>query len=579
MRLRVALAQVNTTVGALDANRERLAAAISDARAAGAELVVFPEMALVGYPPEDLVLRTDFLAEAESALTRLAESTRGLTAIVGTALLADDVCNAAAILSDGEVCGYARKVKLPNYGVFDEERYFAPGEAPTLLMLGELPIGVSICEDIWVPDGPLVPQVRAGNALLAVNVSASPYHRGKEHVRRTMLAARAADHSVPLVFVNLVGGQDELVFDGGSAVFDEQGRVIASGAMFAEDLMVVDVDLSPARRRRLREPMARRTWTETAEPPLNVVTVARQDGGAGVSPVKPVAAHLAPPLDDLEVVWRALGLGLGDYVRKNGFRSVLVGLSGGIDSALTAAVAVDALGAERVHAVTMPSRFSSQGTFDDALAVAERMGISCPTIPIEPLVGAFTQALAALFAGKGPDVTEENLQARIRGTLLMALSNKFGHLLLTTGNKSENAMGYCTLYGDMAGGFAVLKDIPKTLVFALARHRNLRGPGHPIPESVIERPPTAELRENQKDEDSLPPYALLDRVLEAFVEEDRSIAEIAARGIDPDVARRVARTVDRNEYKRRQGPPGIRITPKAFGKDRRMPITNNWDKG
>ncbi|MFN7951783.1 MAG: NAD+ synthase [bacterium] len=577
MRLRVALAQVNTTVGALDRNRERLAAAIAEARAAGAELVVFPEMALTGYPPEDLVLRTDFLAEARDSLARLAESTRGLTAIVGTALLADDVFNAAAILSDGEVRGFGRKVKLPNYGVFDEERYFAPGETPTLLVLGELPIGISVCEDIWVPDGPLVAQVRSGNALLAVNISASPYHRGKEHVRRTMLAARAADHSVPLVFVNLVGGQDELVFDGGSAVFDEQGRVIASGAMFAEDLLVVDVDLSPARRRRLREPMARRTWTDAPEPPLHRVEVPRMRVAAA-APL-PAVAPLAPDLDDLDVVWRALVLGLADYVRKNGFRSVLVGLSGGIDSALTAAIAVDALGTDRVHAVTMPSRFSSRGTFDDALEVAKRLGIGCPTIPIEPLVGAFATALTALFAGRASDVTEENLQARIRGTLLMALSNKFGHLLLTTGNKSENAMGYCTLYGDMAGGFAVLKDIPKTLVFALARHRNRQGPGQPIPESVIERPPTAELRENQKDEDSLPPYGLLDRVLEAYVEEDRSIAEIAARGIDVDVVRRVARTVDRNEYKRRQGPPGIRITPKAFGKDRRMPITNNWDQG
>lgn len=578
MRLRVALAQVNTTVGALEANRRRIAAALGEARAAGAELVVFPEMALTGYPPEDLVLRTDFLAAARASLEKLAAETAGLTAVVGTALLEDDVFNAAAILSDGAVRGYARKVKLPNYGVFDEERYFAPGDAPTVLTLGELPIGVSVCEDIWVPDGPLVPQVRAGNALLAINISASPYHRGKEHVRRTMLAARAADHSVPLVFVNLVGGQDELVFDGGSAVFDEQGRVVAAAEMFAEDLVVADIDLTRARSRRLREPMARRSWLHVPEAPLNVVSVARPAAGATAA-LSPAPAKLAPELGDLEVVWRALVLGLADYVRKNGFQSVLVGLSGGIDSALTAAIAVEALGPERVHAVTMPSRFSSEGTFNDALAVAKCLAIPCPTIPIEPLMAQFSAALAPLFAGRAADVTEENLQARIRGTLLMALSNKFGHLLLTTGNKSENAMGYCTLYGDMAGGFAVLKDIPKTLVFALSRHRNLRGPGQVIPESVIERPPTAELRENQKDEDSLPPYVILDQILAGYVEEDRSISELAARGLDAELVRKVARTVDRNEYKRRQGPPGIRITPKAFGKDRRMPITNGWDRG
>ena len=340
MRLRVALAQVNTTVGALEANRRRIAAALGEARAAGAELVVFPEMALTGYPPEDLVLRTDFLAAARASLDRLAAETGGLTAIVGTALLEDDVFNAAAIVSDGAVRGFARKVKLPNYGVFDEERYFAPGEAPTVVTL--------------------VPQVRTGNALLAVNISASPYHRGKEHVRRTMLAARAADHSVPLVFVNLVGGQDELVFDGGSAVFDEQGRVVASAAMFAEDLLVVDIDLARARGRRLREPMARRTWLHVPEAPVNVVAVPRPAAPAGA--LVAAAARLAPDLAELEVVWRALVLGLADYVRKNGFQTVLVGLSGGIDSALTAAIAVEGLGAERVHAVTMPSRFSSEGT-------------------------------------------------------------------------------------------------------------------------------------------------------------------------------------------------------------------------
>ncbi len=576
MRLRVALAQINPTVGALERNRRRISDAIHQAQRSGAELVVFPEMALTGYPPEDLVQRTDFLAEARAALDQLAAEARGVVALVGTALLEGDVFNAAAVLAEGAVCGFARKLKLPNYGVFDEERYFAPGSAPTMLELGEIPIGLGICEDIWVPDGPLLPQVRSGGALLAVNLSASPYHRGKEHVRRTMLAARAADHSVPLVFVNLVGGQDELVFDGGSAVFDEEGRIVAAAEMFAEDLVVVDVDLSPARRRRLREPMARRGWAAAPEPHLHVVRVPRSVASGGARGAAP--AKVAPELPHLEVVWRALVLGLRDYVQKNGFRSVLVGLSGGIDSALTAAIAVDALGPERVHAVTMPSRYSSEGTFADALAVAKNLGIECPAIAIEPLMAAFGEALAPRFAGTRPDVTEENLQARIRGTLLMALSNKFGHLLLTTGNKSENAMGYCTLYGDMAGGFAVLKDIPKTLVFALARHRNEAAAAPLIPVSVIERPPTAELRENQKDEDSLPPYPVLDAILASYVEEDRSLAEIASRGVDLELARRVARTVDRAEYKRRQGPPGIRITPKAFGKDRRMPITNGWDK-
>jgi NAD+ synthase (glutamine-hydrolysing) len=530
--MKIALAQVDPVVGDLEGNRELILARIEEAGAAGADLIVLPELVVTGYPPEDLLLRPGFVRAAEASVERIAAETRGIVALVGAPLYDGDLYNACAICADGEVMGWAKKWHLPNYGVFDEKRYFASGSELALVDVAGTKVGITICEDMWIPGAPTTDLASAG-AELIVNLSASPFHAGRAQEREGIFAARARESGVRVALCNTVGGQDELIFDGHSLVLDSDGSVLARAPGFEEALLVVDLE--------------------------------RREG-------VPVEA-----LDDeLEEMRRALVLGLRDYVRKNGFADVVVGVSGGIDSALTAALAVEALGPERVHCVSMPSRYSSEGTRSDAQRLAENLGCDFQELPIEPVVEAFGAVLADPFAGREPDLAEENLQARIRGTLLMALSNKFGWLLVATGNKSELSVGYATLYGDMAGGFALLKDVFKTDVFRLARHLNERARRELVPQSTIDRAPSAELREDQLDADSLPPYPELDQVLEAYVEEDRSLDDLIVDGFDPDVVARAAALVDRAEYKRRQAPPGVRLRSKAFGRDRRTPITNRW---
>jgi NAD+ synthase (glutamine-hydrolysing) len=571
--LKLALAQINTVVGDLDGNRSLILARLGEARAAGAGLVLFPELAVTGYPPEDLLLRPAFVRAARRTLDEIAAATDGIAALVGFPSFEGDLYNACAVCADGEVRAVYRKRFLPNYGVFDEERYFAAGRDLVMLRLGEVLVGLTICEDMWQPGPPATDLALAGAQLL-VNLSASPFHVGKDREREEMFQQRARDTSSFVAFVNAVGGQDELVFDGHSVVLDDEGEVLARAPGFQEALLVVDVDPTAAMGRRLSETRRRALARERDGPPrVEIVTLALE----GSAPEAPVPTDDVVPLgDDLEQMLLALVLGLRDYVEKNGFRDVVIGLSGGIDSALTAALAVEALGPQRVHGVSMPSQFSSEATRGDARRLAESLGIDFREIPIDEAVAAFEQSLAPSFADVARDLTEENLQARVRGVLLMALSNKFGWLVVATGNKSELSVGYATLYGDMAGGFALLKDVFKTDVFRLAGHVNVRAGRELIPRSIIERPPSAELRENQLDQDSLPPYPELDRVLEAYVELDRSREELLADGFDPDVVDRALAMVDRAEYKRRQAPPGVKLRPKAFGRDRRTPITNRW---
>ena len=562
----MAAAQLNLVVGDLEGNATRILTAYEQADAAGCDLVAFPELTLTGYPPEDLLLRPAFVAQAREWLDKVAARTGAMAAVVGFPEADRDLYNSAAVLAHGAVQGIYRKHLLPNYAVFDEERYFEPW--PTdgpLFVVGGTRVAVTICEDAWSPSGPILTQAAAG-AELVVNINASPFYAARVRERETMLATRAADASVPVVYVNLVGGQDELVFDGASMCFDEGGQLLARGTQFSEDLLVVDIDVRPAFRRRALDPRGRRR-----APALPEVHVS-----GSRPPEPPVEARIELVLDPVREVYEALVVGTRDYVTKNGFSDVLIGLSGGIDSSLVAAIAADALGPDHVVGVLMPSRYSSGGSIADAEALAEQLGIRTLTIPIEPAHAAFLEMLAEPFAGLEPGLAEENLQARVRGTLLMTLSNKFDWLVLTTGNKSEMATGYSTLYGDMAGGFAVIKDVPKMLVYALCRDRNWRAGRAIIPEAVLEKPPSAELRPDQKDSDSLPEYADLDPILEGYVEGDRSIADLVAEGHDPATVARVARLVDRNEYKRRQAPPGVRVSPKAFGKDRRLPLTNRW---
>jgi NAD+ synthase (glutamine-hydrolysing) len=571
--LRLALAQINPTVGDLPANVKKMTGYLDEARTRGAALVVFPELALSGYPPEDLLLKPSFIRACRRELENLAAHCQGLTAVVGFPEEADDLFNAAAIICDGKLAGTYRKHLLPNYGVFDEDRYFAAGQGHMVLVAPGTRIGVSICEDIWYPNGPHEAQARLGHAELLINISASPYHMGKGKSRERMLAVRAQDNAAALAFCNLVGGQDELVFDGGSAVFDPSGKVMARSRQFAEDLLLVDLDLDEVMRRRLHDPRRRKPVRPKREEGPVVEEI---DISLRLREQAPPTPNPAPtePLGDVAEVYEALVLGTRDYVRKNGFETVVVGLSGGIDSALVACIAADALGSERVVGVMMPSRYSSEHSRRDAAALIDNLGIRSLTIPIEPAFVALTQMLEQTFTGRPADMTEENLQSRIRGTLLMALSNKFGWLVLTTGNKSENSVGYATLYGDMAGGFAVIKDVPKTLVYRLARARNQRAAV--IPENTFIKPPSAELRPDQKDTDTLPDYAELDPILTAYVEQDWSIPEMVAAGMDPATVGRVVAMVDRSEYKRRQAAPGVKITPRAFGKDRRLPITNRF---
>jgi len=570
--MRLALAQIDPVVGDLDGNRDLILARLEEARSDDADLVVFPELAVTGYPPEDLLLRPGFVRAARESLEMIAGAARGVTALVGVPLFDGDLFNACAVCSDGAVRAVYRKRFLPNYGVFDEDRYFAPGRELVVLDLGGARVGITICEDMWQPGPPATDLALAGAELL-VNLSASPFHVGREREREAMFRTRARDNVCFVAFCNMVGGQDELIFDGHSLVLDDEGEVLGRAPGFEECLVVLDVEPSAVIGRRLRDVRRRALARELPEPPaVTAVTVAARASREG----EPRSAPTVPFADELEQMRRALVLGLRDYVRKNRFREIVVGVSGGIDSALTAALAAEALGPEQVHCVSMPSRYSSHGTREDARRLAENLGCDFRELPIEPVVDAFTGVLAESFAGREPDLTEENLQARIRGTLLMALSNKFGWLLVATGNKSEMSVGYATLYGDMAGGFALLKDVFKTDVFRLSRYLNEQAGRELVPQSTIERAPSAELRAGQLDEDSLPPYAELDHVLEAYVEDDRSLEELRTDGFDLEVVQRAVALVDRAEYKRRQAPPGVRLRPKAFGRDRRTPITNRW---
>ena len=574
--LRLGLAQLNPTVGDLDGNFRKVVAAIEAARAQGVEMLVFPEMVLQGYPPEDLLLKPAFIQRSLEVTRALLPHTNGLTAVVGTIERDIDLYNAAAVMHDGQWVGTSRKRHLPNYGVFDENRYFSAERQTKVFRRGDVVFGVSVCEDIWIAGGPSEEQVVRGGAEIILNLSASPYHASKADDRRRMIATRAADNLAIVAYVNLVGGQDEVVFDGGSLVLDERGRVVAEGAMFAEDLVVADVDLEEVFNARLHDTRLRKERQLVEHGPLQrlELPVAPAPGGGVATRValRPRPAQQA--MSEIAEVYAALVLGVHDYVTKNGFETCVLGLSGGIDSALTAAVAVDALGPSHLVGVSMPSEYTSGESREGADELAAALGIRLVTIPIAEVVAGYDRVLAGPFAGRTADTTEENLQARIRGNYLMALSNKFGWLTLTTGNKSETSVGYSTLYGDTAGGFAVLKDVYKTQVYELARWRNTRGAV--IPGRTIARAPSAELKPGQTDQDTLPPYDVLDDILRLYVEEDRSIAEIAKQGHDEPTVRRVARMVDLAEYKRRQSPPGIKISPRAFGKDRRLPITNGW---
>jgi len=577
-RLRLAAAQCNATVGDLEGNAARVLDVYDRAEREGCDLVAFPELALTGYPPEDLLLRPAFVAQAVEVLEKVAARTGRCAAIIGYPEPDRDLYNSAAVCAQGKVLGSYRKHLLPNYSVFDEERYFEPSKDDgPLFRIGGVRVAISICEDAWSPSGPVLTQA-AGGAELVVNVNASPYYAGRLREREAMLATRAADASVPVLYVNMVGGQDELVFDGASMLFDEGGHLVARGKQFSEDFLVVDLDVRPAFRRRALDPRGRVRGAALREVAVSEPQVGGPPSAAGIesrieSRIEP---RLEPLLEPVREVYEALVLGTRDYVHKNGFADVVIGLSGGVDSALVAAIAVDALGPEHVVGVLMPSRFSSDHSISDATTLAALLGVRTITVPIEPAHEAYLEMLAEPFAGMESGLAEENLQARIRGTILMTLSNKLGWLVLTTGNKSEMAVGYATLYGDMAGGFAVIKDVPKTLVYALCRDRNERAGRIVIPESVIDKPPSAELRPGQVDTDSLPPYDVLDPIIEGYVEDDKSVADLEAEGHDPEIVRRVATMIDRNEYKRRQAAPGVRVSPKAFGKDRRLPITNRW---
>ncbi|HEX6745631.1 MAG TPA: NAD+ synthase [Solirubrobacteraceae bacterium] len=569
--MRVALAQINATVGDIAGNEAKVREQLARAREAGAQLALFPELVVTGYPPEDLLLKEHFLADARAAVERIAADAQGVVALVGFPERADDVYNAAAVRADGGVQAVYRKVNLPNYGVFDELRYFQRGPGGAIIDVDGVKVGLTICEDIWVPGPPMTDEALAG-ARLVLNISASPYQAGKGLLREQMIAQRARDSLAAVAFCALVGGQDELVFDGHSFVVDHDGDVIARAPQFAEDLLVCDVDVQAAGAARLRDTRARPAAREMAPAVADLGSFSTQGRSNAAAPGGPVAERL----DDDAEIYAALVLGTRDYVTKSGFEHVVIGLSGGIDSTLVALVAVDALGPDCVTCVTMPSPYSSEGTRGDAHELAENLGVELLELPIGEAMAGYDDLLADVFAGREPDITEENLQARIRGNLLMALSNKFGWLVLTTGNKSEMSVGYSTLYGDSAGGFAVIKDVPKLLVYRLVAERGRRDPESPVPESIVTRAPSAELRPDQRDQDSLPPYEVLDAILEGYVEQDLGREQLIARGLPEADVDRVIRLVDLSEYKRRQNPPGIKVTSKAFGRDRRVPIVNRY---
>ena len=572
--LRIGLCQINTTVGDIEGNTKKILGYIAKGKKMGADLLVFPEMAVTGYPPEDLLLMPKFIDANLKAIQTIAKSTSSITAVVGFVNKDGDIFNSAGLLHNGKLLDAYSKIYLPNYGVFDEDRYFQVGKENFIFTLKSTPIGVSICEDLWYPGDPIRTQALYGGAELIVNISSSPYHTGKVGFREKMISTRASDNAAIVAYCNLVGGQDELVFDGGSMIFDQTGDLIIRGKQFEEDLVMADLNMEAVFRMRLHDPRIRRERVSEEERGLRKIELSNQTRSNKRKPT--LSRRDSKPLARLAEIYTALILGTGDYIRKNGFKTVLIGLSGGIDSALTAAVAVDALGKKGVVGVTMPSQYSSRESIEDSERLAKNLGIRLLTIPITEIFQSYLKTLSPSFKGLERDVTEENIQARIRGNILMALSNKMGWLVLTTGNKSEMSVGYCTLYGDMAGGYAVLKDVPKTMVYELTKFRNRREGRDIIPRRVFTKPPSAELRPDQKDEDSLPPYPVLDPILQAYVEEDKGLEEIAKMGFKEVMIKEVINMVDRNEYKRRQSPPGVKITHRALGKDRRLPVTNKY---
>jgi len=574
--VRVALAQINPTVGDLSGNSDLVLDYINRARAAGADIVAFPELALTGYPPEDLLLKPHFVRDNLSALDRIVAAATNLIVIVGFVDTdGSDTYNAAALIANGKLLDRYHKNFLPNYGVFDEERYFQSGTRCPVFSVGGARIGLNICEDIWYPGGPTKLQALIGDAHLIVNISSSPYYARKTVDRERMLCTRAEDNAVALAYCNQFGGQDELVFDGNSLIINENGAILARGASFAEDLVIADINIERVFAERLHDPRRRREKLRvTADSSLYYLDI-----GNGLAPSTakpPLDQRVESTLEDTEEIYAALVTGTRDYVRKNGFDKVYLGLSGGIDSALTAVIAADAIGADGVNAVFMPTRYSSSESARDAKELANNLGIHFQIIEIEHTFNEYVKMMAPAFNGLAEDTTEENIQARIRGNILMALTNKFRGLVLSTGNKSEMSVGYSTLYGDMAGGFAVLKDVPKTLVYQLSRFVNARRGRPVIPEYIITRAPSAELRPDQKDQDTLPPYEVLDEILECYIERDMSAEAISEAGFPVETVRWVVNRVDAAEYKRRQSAPGIKITPRAFGRDRRMPITNKY---
>jgi NAD+ synthase (glutamine-hydrolysing) len=570
--VRLGLAQINTTVGDIEGNLGLIRDGLRGAREAGCHIAAFPELAVTGYPPEDLVLRRAFCEASREAVASLAPETAGLIAVVGFVdWYNGDAYNAAGVFIDGAWADTYHKQRLPNYGVFDEERYFAAGQRIPVYTAGDITFGVSVCEDIWYPGNPL-DEMALGGAELCININASPYQRGKAQGRERMIATRASDNLIAIAYLNAVGGQDELVFDGASLVFDAEGRLVARAPQFAEHLLIAEVDLDAVAQRRLHDPR-RRVELRDREDALEVDRIRLKGTSSPASEQRPREPELAPLADPLAEVWEALVVGTRDYLAKTGFKQVIIGLSGGIDSSIVAVIAADAIGAENVIGVSMPSRYSSDHSRDDANELAAILGIRYMSIPIEPAHAAMLEMMADAFEGTDPGTAEENVQSRQRGNVLMTLSNKLpSSIVLATGNKSEMACGYATLYGDMAGGYAVIKDVPKTLVFDLCRWRNSVGDKPVIPPQVITKPPSAELKPDQFDSDSLPPYEILDPIIEAYVEDDRTIAEIVAYGFDEAIVTRVVKLIDRNEYKRRQAPPGVKITQRAFGRDRRLPL-------
>jgi NAD+ synthase (glutamine-hydrolysing) len=572
--IRVGIAQINSTVGDLSGNTKKIVQSIDQAKSLGVDLLTFPELAITGYPPEDLLLKPQFIRQNKQCLDKITEYSSDMALVVGFVDSDGDIYNAAAVLYNKKLVGVYHKFYLPNYGVFDENRYFQAGVGCPVFIIYGISMGITICEDMWYEAGPALVQTFAGAKVL-INISASPYHAGKGLFRERMLATRASDGMAIVVHNNLIGGQDELIFDGNSLIINEKGEVIARGKQFEEDFVVVDLDVESVFRSQLHDPR-RRKETPWVKEKLQEVTKIEVAGERSAIARPHLPPRRVERLDELAEIYQALVLGIRDYVRKNGFEKVVIGLSGGVDSSLVATIATDALGADNVVGVSMPSRYSSAGSKSDAEALARNLGIRFMTIPIEKAFSSYLETLAEPFKDAQPDVTEENIQARIRGNILFALSNKFGWLVLACSNKSETATGYTTLYGDMAGGFIPLKDVPKTLVIELARYKNRQAGKEVIPSAVLTKAPSAELRPDQKDVDSLPPYEVLDPILKAYVEDDVTIDQIIAMGFDRDMVTRVARLVDRSEYKRRQTAPGIKITPRDFGRDRRLPITNQF---